>query len=139
MKNEHSILIFQFSILNIQLSIKTYFTMKTVLAITLILAMICCKRKGKYDIPSCISDKIIEMQTAPITNPESTVYEYVYNGQKVYYIPPTCCDFPSQLYDENCNLLCRPDGGKSGLENNRCKDFFEKRTNEKLIWKDERD
>lgn len=44
----------------------------------------------------------------------------------------------SRLFDENCNRICAPDGGKTGKGDGKCPDFFEKRTDEKLVWKDER-
>jgi hypothetical protein len=43
------------------------------------------------------------------------------------------------LYDENCTLLCLPDGGITGQGNGKCANFFIERTNEKLIWEDSRE
>jgi hypothetical protein len=41
---------------------------------------------------------------------------------------------PRELYDDDCNLICSPDGGISGTEDNKCGDLFSKRTNDKLVW-----
>ncbi|MBI4648812.1 MAG: hypothetical protein HY738_20035 [Bacteroidia bacterium] len=71
-------------------------------------------------------------------NPPAKVLEYTYNGMTVYYIPPYCCDEMSELFDDKCNLICHPDGGFSGNGDGNCSDFFQNRTDEKLVWEDKR-
>ena len=63
---------------------------------------------------------------------------YSYQGRTVYYIPPVCCDQLGQLYDQNCNLICNPDGGITGAGDGKCQDFFSSRTNGILLWEDKR-
>ncbi len=46
--------------------------------------------------------------------------------------------FLSTLYNENCNVICSPDGGLTGSGDGQCSDFFDTRTDEKLIWEDVR-
>ncbi|MBS1734772.1 MAG: hypothetical protein JST02_15885 [Bacteroidetes bacterium] len=72
------------------------------------------------------------------TNPLRSVWQYSYNGKTVYYIPAICCDFFSDLYDDQCQLIAHPDGGFTGRGDGKAKDFAEVRSNEKLIWKDKR-
>jgi hypothetical protein len=88
--------------------------------------------------PNCILSKIEEIKADGVANPPAKVLRYLYKGETVYYIPPKCCDFPSILMDENCNVICAPDGGLSGAGDGRCADFFKERSNEKLIWEDKR-
>ena len=88
--------------------------------------------------PACVSAKIQELQTNSVTNPPSQVWQYTYRGQLVYYIPPVCCDGYGTLYDANCQIICYPDGGLTGQGDGKCADFFAARTNEKLLWKDNR-
>jgi hypothetical protein len=95
----------------------------------------CVERDG---IPACISAKIESLKTQPKGNPAYSVYEYTYNGKKVYYFPPQCCDQFSELYDANCNLICHPDGGIAGGGDGNCTDFISTRKDEVLIWKDNR-
>ena len=97
-----------------------------------------CKKEEFKDVPTCIIEKIKQLQAEEVWNPPASVWQYEYNGQTVYYIPARCCDIPSSLYDANCNLICHPDGGFTGKGDGKCTDFAEKRTKEKLIWKDER-
>jgi hypothetical protein len=98
---------------------------------------------GKEDdmpdnLPTCIVNEIQKIKQASVWDPPATIWQYHYNGQIVYYIPPRCCDIPSILIDEKCNTICTPDGGISGKGDGNCLDFFEKCTDEKLIWKDNR-
>lgn len=97
-----------------------------------------CKREDFKDVPVCILEKIKQLKNEEVWNPPASVWQYEYKGQVVYYIPARCCDIPSSLYDANCNLICHPDGGFTGKGDGKCTDFADKRTKEKLIWKDER-
>lgn len=90
-------------------------------------------------IPSCINELIGQFATEEKTNPPRSIYQYIYYTDTVYFVPALCCDFFSDLYDKNCNLIAHPSGGLVGKGDGRAKDFFEKRTNEKLIWKDGRE
>jgi len=56
----------------------------------------------------------------------------------VFYVPALCCDFYSDLYDMDCNLIGHPDGGYTGRGDGSFPDFTERRKDEKLIWADER-
>lgn len=87
---------------------------------------------------SCIDTLIAKFKEEEKQNPPRSIYSYTYNDSTVYYVPPICCDQFSDLYNSNCNIIAHPDGGFTGKGDGRAKDFFEKRTNEKLIWKDER-
>jgi hypothetical protein len=102
-----------------------------------------CISCGKNDdttdnVPPCIVDKIQEIELALVWNPPAEIWSYRYKGETVYYIPPRAYDIPSILMNERCQVICNPSGGITGKGDGRCTDFFEKRTNEKLIWKDER-
>jgi hypothetical protein len=89
-------------------------------------------------VPDCVNATIEKIKKEPVWNPRAKVYRYTYNGNKVYFIPPHCCDFPSILLNESCQTICSPDGGLSGGGDGKCTDFFDKRTNEELVWRDER-
>jgi hypothetical protein len=73
-----------------------------------------------------------------VSNPPVSIFSYRYNGKDVYYIPAKCCDFSSELYDGDCNLICAPDGGFVGNGDGQCSDFFSRRSDERLIWTDDR-
>ena len=89
-------------------------------------------------LPSCVKEKIIQLQNNSSQNPPAQVWQYRYKGQTVYYFPPTCCDQMGELYDENCNLICHPDGGITGRGDGKCEDFFSARQKEKLVWENKR-
>lgn len=91
------------------------------------------------DIPACIEQEIATMKAGEARNPPASVWQYEYNNQTVYFIPAYCCDLPSVLMDTGCNVLCHPDGGYTGKGDGKCPDFFDERTNEKLVWQDDRE
>ena len=111
-----------------------------VLIFLLVLFLTACGNDDieKIDGPACVIERINSIKKAPVRNPPAKVYSYTYNGATVYYIPSYCCDAFSELLDENCNLLCNPDGGLTGGGDGKCTDFFKNRSNEKLIWTDDR-
>lgn len=89
-------------------------------------------------VPACILEKIESLQEEPVRNPPAYIAEYQYEERKVYYIPPAAGDQMSELYDESCALICRPEGGITGMGDGKCAGFLEERCEEKMIWKDER-
>jgi hypothetical protein len=114
-------------------------TKLTALLFILLTSIIGCdKDEFPKETPRCIAEKINAIKLEDVRNPSGSVWQYQYNGMAVYYIPQYCCDFPSQLFDSSCNLICNPDGGISGIGDGNCNDFFTARTNEKLIWQDPR-
>jgi hypothetical protein len=109
------------------------------LSISTLLFLISCEKLVVPEgTPYCIKNKIKQIKNDAVRNPSAEIWEYDYKGQPVYYFPPYCCDIPSELYDNNCNLICQPDGGITGVGDGNCTDFFTTRTNGKLIWKDTR-
>ena len=115
--------------------------MKSFLFLSVLLSLTAsksCKDGKDQTLPSCIQQMIEEYQSKPSQNPPASIYEYDYNGQKVYYVTAPCCDQLNKLYDANCNIICHPDGGFSGKGDGKCPDFNSAKANEKLIWKDER-
>lgn len=89
-------------------------------------------------IPVFVQKKIEEFSAQKAANPPRSIYSYQYNKKTVYYISAPCCDIPSQVFDIDGTLICNPDGGISGKGDGKCFDFFQTRTDEKLIWKDAR-
>ncbi|MBI3259706.1 MAG: hypothetical protein HYZ54_09565 [Ignavibacteriae bacterium] len=85
-----------------------------------------------------MTQKINAIKAMEVKKPPLSVWQFQYNGRTVYYISPYCCDMFSELYDNQCNLICNPDGGFTGRGDGKCPDFAEKKTDEKLIWKDNR-
>ena len=86
----------------------------------------------------CIEKIIAEIKKAPVQNPPATIWQFIYKGDPVYYIPAPCCDQFNPVYDSNCSLFCYPDGGLTGKGDGKCNDFFLVSKDKKLIWKDPR-
>ncbi len=89
-------------------------------------------------IPEWLKALIDELSTAPVANPPAKIIRYFYDGATVYYLPPRCCDIRSVLYDVDGNIICHPDGGITGSGDGQCPDFRDTKTDEVIIWRDER-
>jgi hypothetical protein len=88
--------------------------------------------------PGCILVKIDSIKREPVWNPPAEIYEYEYQGKKVYAISSNCCDFFNTVVDEACTYVCAPSGGFTGRGDGKCKDFFKAAKQIRLVWKDER-
>jgi hypothetical protein len=88
-------------------------------------------------VPNCIENKIQDIQNAPVENPPKEVWLWEYNGVSYYYFTAACCDQFSELYDADCNLVCAPDGGFTGMGDGNCVPGILNAT-KTLIWKDPR-
>ena len=88
--------------------------------------------------------KIWDFQSRPVSNPARSVIKTTFEGKPVYYVPPVCCDIPSELYAEDGKLICYPSGGFTGAGDLKCPKFRieysdnvkDNKTN--LIWQDKR-
>lgn len=115
--------------------------MKTAIVAALFLIFFTCSCKNNdvpSDTPSCIKDMVERLKKSFVSNPPASVWQYTFNNQTVYYIPPVCCDVYSDLYDDKCNLICHPDGGFTGMGDGKCPDFLKNRKDPRLIWSDDR-
>jgi hypothetical protein len=113
--------------------------MKSLQLLLLFVVIIGCSQNDiPKETPACIKAKIDSIKAEGIWNPPAKIYRYTYQGKTVYYIPARCCDIPSILLDEGCNVICSPDGGLTGAGDGKCSDFFKERTDEQLVWEDDR-
>lgn len=93
----------------------------------------CHKDEFPDDTPRCIRKRIL----GESENCLQKVYKYQYNGNTVYlFINSKCPDAYNDLYSEDCDLLCHPDGGLTGNGDGNCTDFYQNATSESLIWED---
>lgn len=109
------------------------------LLLAVLLAMTAgCGRAPEEDVPPFVDDLISRLEAAPKSNPPGSIWRYTYEGRSVFYVPPSCCDVPGELYDDGGTLICSPDGGITGDGDGRCPDFFAVRAEEQRIWIDGR-
>ena len=88
--------------------------------------------------PEWLQRKITAFEQDKPANPPVKIYRYLYHFQEVYYITGRSGDIPSEVYTLQGQQLCQPDGGITGRGDGKCPDFFESRTDEKLVWEDNR-
>jgi hypothetical protein len=112
---------------------------KTLILLFVVSIILSCKHStSTEENPEWIHNLIAKYESEPVGNPPQSIWQYEYQGQTVYYVPPQCCDQYGTLYDVNGDIICAPDGGLTGRGDGRCPDFFQERKKEKLIWKDTR-
>lgn len=99
----------------------------------------CTKVDVPKGTPKCIKQEIKE--TIKNKTCLKNVHEYDYNGRKVYFFQDDakqCSEACGYLMDENCLYLKGSNGtsicGCAFGQLINCNDFFQNRTNEKLIW-----
>lgn len=82
------------------------------------------------DVPFCI--KNLAKKKEPLE-----VWQYSYDSEIVYLIVPDCCDQYSTLYSADCDRICAPGGGITGMGDGQCSDFFQQAKDQVLLWKKE--
>ena len=88
--------------------------------------------------PPFVDALIARLEAEPVANPPAEIWRYTYGGRPVWYVPPQCCDIPSQLYESDGDAICQPDGGFSGRGDGRCPDFGATRRDGVRVWVDPR-
>ena len=111
---------------------------KTLLIIILILPLLSCDNEEFVaEVPSCIERIINEIKSGTVWNPPAQVWKWETDENTYYYITSDCCDQWNYLYDEQCNVVCAPDGGITGMGDRNCPEFNESIV-KSLIWSDDR-
>ncbi|MEM8902013.1 MAG: hypothetical protein AAGC85_28150 [Bacteroidota bacterium] len=98
-----------------------------------------CKEDDKpiRAIPSCIQLKIDTLANSVVLNSPTQVFRYQYEGESVFKFKGGCCDQFEFVYSNQCEYICAPSGGFTGLGDGRCPNFSEEATHEELVWEDE--
>ena len=108
----------------------------TILVLAIALGAAC--KTNTEPVPAWVTTLISQLENEPVANPPAFLARYDYGGRIVYYLPARCCDIASSLYDIGGVVICHPDGGFTGNGDGRCPDFFARRTNESIVWRDPR-
>ena len=101
------------------------------------LFLTCNSAERDLETLSCIEEKIEFIKNEPASNPPTKIYEWKVAGDTYYYITSDCCDQFNYLYTKNCELVCAPDGGFTGMGDGNCPDFNGE-IEKTLIWEDSR-
>ncbi|PJE81048.1 hypothetical protein COU58_04570 [Candidatus Pacearchaeota archaeon CG10_big_fil_rev_8_21_14_0_10_32_42] len=95
------------------------------------------KKAPQEDISKAGLDEIIAKElTKPVSSPPALIKKCTYNGETVYYYLAGCCDQFNDLYNEQGEKICSPNGGISGKGDGKCQDF--QMINCELVWEDTR-
>ncbi len=106
--------------------------MKRLLAVLVLLIIIMVSREENLfnpSMPDFIVEKITSSRTAPL--PES-IWEYKFDGQKVYLVKYPLGQHPSVVYNSHSNVLCINDNDDSNKS--EFQKFLQMRKDGKMIW-----
>ena len=78
--------------------------------------------------PQWLEARIEKLSTQAKLNPPVQILRYRYRNQVVYYETAPCCDQFTTLYDSRGRVLCKPDGGITGIADVNCPDFIQDHT-----------
>ena len=88
------------------------------------------------DEVGCIVQKIESYKASDLPcKSGKSIYSYLFQGEIIYVFNPGDCgaDMMSDVYDQECNLICGLGGIAGNLTCNN-ENFWEKATEETLIW-----
>ena len=102
----------------------------------LALLPVACALPIEGDRTAWLQSKVSELESLAPGSPPRAILRTSFRGKTVYYVTPTCCDIPSELYDDRGSLLCRPSGGFAGGDG-KCTDF-QLEANAATVWRDQR-
>ena len=88
-------------------------------------------------LPVCLQKKTEEYKKLEKKYRPAHITRYTYKEKPVYYIPARCCDVMSEVYSENCEIICHPEGGITGKGDGKCPDFLSERKDPVIVWEDE--
>ena len=93
-------------------------------------------RIPRAEVPVCLQD-VVEGRTDDLTFCcPLYVLRYQYDTNTYYYVRSDCPDFMNWVIDEQCNIFCAPDGGRSGFGDGSCVGFHDLATNKQVVWCD---
>ncbi|TAE47682.1 MAG: hypothetical protein EAZ89_17195 [Bacteroidetes bacterium] len=108
-------------------------------ASALLLAFGACKAPEVPEgTPACVRDLIRDISNEDVRSPAATVWRYDYPEGVFYYVPPYCCDMFGLLYNDECKVICAPDGGFSGAGDGNCPELDQSKRKITLVWQDPR-
>ena len=111
--------------------------MRALLLFMLVLVLMSCQKVDlREETTNCIERKIIEFKSDKSScETGKQVHRYEFQGQHVYVFSPGNCgaDMMANVYDEDCDLVCRL-GGIAGNTNCNGEEFSTNATDETLIW-----
>lgn len=95
-----------------------------------------CPQKDIVLYSDCVQALIDSLEAIPVLSPPARVEEWTVGTEKYIYSTSDCCDFFNYLRNLDCEMICAPDGGITGMGDGNCPDL--KNVEKMLIWEDNR-
>ena len=105
-------------------------------ALCVLVATACSVAAENPALPAWVQARISQYEGLPAANPPRAILRTSYQGRTAYFVTSTCCDIPSELYEESGQLICFPSGGFAGGDG-RCPGFALP-PNSATVWRDAR-
>lgn len=96
----------------------------------------CEKMELPVEVPTCVEKQIKQIEKEKESSAPRQVWKWEVDGDTYFYITSNCCDQFNFLYDENCEVVCAPDGGFTGAGDGKCPEFSEEIV-KTLVWEKE--
>ena len=113
--------------------------MKAYFAVIVLFLLVACHREADEptpnEVPACIQLIIGQNGRGTTNDNYLAIYRYKYQKRYVYFGEADCCDQYNLLFDNNCQVLCAPNGGFTGGGDGKCPDFFKEATEETELWR----
>jgi hypothetical protein len=94
-----------------------------------------CDRSDSYPgLPACVQRQLGKQDA--IRKPPIEIWQWDVDNKTYYYFLADCCDQYNYLFNDNCEMVCAPDGGFSGKGDGACPQF-EGQIEKTLVWKAE--
>ena len=107
------------------------------LIIVLVFVLVQCKKEEK-PVPACIQQKIDSIKGRPQSSPPVEVHAWDFEGRRVYLFSAANPGDSVKVFDANCQYVCAPSGGATGMGDTLCRDFYLQAQHKQLVWKDNR-
>jgi hypothetical protein len=85
-------------------------------------------------LPVCFQPMIRDTRQEISPDAPLKIEEFYYKGKVVYLFTAQCCDQLNMLYDPDCNMICAPSGGFTGLGDRKCEDFDDSARLIRKLW-----
>lgn len=94
----------------------------------------CKKQDFPIETPACIERQIEEIEKEADGSTTREVWRWDVDGNTYFFINSDCCDQFNYLYSQDCEVVCAPSGGLTGMGDGNCPTFSGE-IEKTLIWK----
>lgn len=114
----------------------TKFILAFVISTSVIYFNACVTEPPEPAYSVCVHTLIDSLEAQPVASPPARVEMWSTTSASYIYSTSDCCDFFNYLRKWDCEVICAPDGGITGMGDGNCGDL--EIIDVRLIWEDDR-